>query len=33
MIRELTDADLRAVFDYLQSIPAIRNALPGPLPR
>jgi hypothetical protein len=33
MIRELTDADLRAVFDYLRSIPAIRNAVPEPLPR
>jgi hypothetical protein len=33
MIRELTDADLGAVFAYLQSIPAIRNRVPEPLPR
>jgi mono/diheme cytochrome c family protein len=30
--RNLTDADLAAVFAYLQSIPAIRNRVPEPLP-
>ena len=28
MIRILSDADLRAVFAYLQSIPPIRNVVP-----
>lgn len=32
MIGQLTDADLRAVFAYLQSIPAIANKVPEPLP-
>jgi hypothetical protein len=32
MIRELTDDDLHAVFAYLQSIPAITNRVPEPLP-
>lgn len=32
MIRNLTDDDLRAVFAFLQSIPAIRNKVPEPLP-
>jgi hypothetical protein len=32
MIRELDDSDLRAVFAYLQSIPAIANRVPEPLP-
>jgi hypothetical protein len=32
MIAKLTDADLRAVFAYLQSIPAVRNKVPEPLP-
>ncbi|MDO1500484.1 diheme cytochrome c-553 [Winogradskyella maritima] len=27
----LTDADLEAIFNYLKSIPAIENAVPGPL--
>jgi mono/diheme cytochrome c family protein len=30
--RNLTDADLEAVFSYLQTIPAIRNRVPEPLP-
>ena len=30
MIRSLPDADLRAVFAYLQSVPPIRNAVPAP---
>jgi hypothetical protein len=32
MIKNLTDDDLRAVFSYLQSIPAITNKVPEPLP-
>jgi hypothetical protein len=28
MYRNFTDADLEAIFAYLQSIPAIRNKLP-----
>lgn len=32
MIRNLTDADLKAVFAYLQSIPAVANKVPEPLP-
>lgn len=32
MIRNLTDDDLRAVFAFLQSIPAIANRVPEPLP-
>jgi cytochrome c553 len=32
MINKLTDADLAAVFAYLQSIPAIANKVPEPLP-
>src|SRR5262245_41373886 len=32
MIRQLTDDDLKAVFAYLQSIPAVRNQVPEPLP-
>jgi hypothetical protein len=28
MYRHFTDADLEAIFAYLQSIPAIRNKLP-----
>jgi hypothetical protein len=27
-----TDEDLEAIFAYLQSIPAIRNRVPEPLP-
>ena len=30
---QLTDSDLRAVFAYLQSIPAIRNKVPAPIDR
>jgi len=32
MIRTLTDEDLGAIFAYLQSIPAIANKVPEPLP-
>jgi hypothetical protein len=28
----LTDGDLKAVFAYLKTIPAIRNKVPDPLP-
>jgi mono/diheme cytochrome c family protein len=31
MYKDLTDADLRAMFAYLQSIPAINNMAPPPL--
>lgn len=31
MYRNATDADLRAIFAYLQSIPAVRNRVPLPL--
>jgi mono/diheme cytochrome c family protein len=31
MIRQATDEDLRAIFAYLQSIPAIRNRVPQPI--
>ncbi|MEQ8766719.1 MAG: diheme cytochrome c-553 [Planctomycetota bacterium] len=31
MYRQATDADLRAVFAYLQSIPAIQNRVPQPI--
>lgn len=31
MIREATDEDLRAIFAYLQSIPAVSNRVPQPL--
>jgi mono/diheme cytochrome c family protein len=30
--RNMTDADLEAVFAYLQSIPPIKNRVPAPLP-
>jgi mono/diheme cytochrome c family protein len=30
--RNFTDADLEAIFSYLQSVPAIRNRVPEPLP-
>jgi len=30
--RNMTDADLEAVFSYLQTVPAIRNRVPEPLP-
>lgn len=32
MYRNLTDEDLNAIFAYLQSIPAIKNKVPEPLP-
>ncbi len=32
MYRNFTDEDLAAIFTYLQSIPAIRNRVPEPLP-
>jgi mono/diheme cytochrome c family protein len=28
---QLTDADLKAIFAYLHSVPSIRNAVPGPV--
>ena len=31
-VAALTDADLSALFAYLRSIPAIRNAVPDPVP-
>ena len=31
-IANMTDEDLRSVFAYLRSIPAIKNAVPEPLP-
>lgn len=31
MYRQATDEDLRAVFAYLQTIPAIRNRVPAPV--
>jgi hypothetical protein len=30
--KELSDADLEAIFAYLQSLPPIRNKVPEPLP-
>lgn len=32
MYKNLTDEDLNAIFSYLQSIPAIKNKVPEPLP-
>jgi hypothetical protein len=32
MCKNLTDEDLKAIFSYLQSIPAIENRVPEPLP-
>ena len=32
MYRNFTDADLEAIFSYLQTIPAIKNRVPEPLP-
>jgi mono/diheme cytochrome c family protein len=32
MYRNFSDADLEAIFAYLQSIPAVRNRVPEPLP-
>jgi hypothetical protein len=31
MIRQATDEDLRAIFEYLQSIPPIQNRVPQPI--
>ncbi len=31
-ITNLTDADLKSVFAYLRTIPAVRNRVPDPLP-
>jgi mono/diheme cytochrome c family protein len=32
MYKHFTDADLEAIFTYLQSIPPVRNRVPEPLP-
>ena len=32
MYKHFTDADLEAIFTYLQTIPAVRNRVPEPLP-
>jgi mono/diheme cytochrome c family protein len=32
MYKHFTDADLQAIFSYLQAIPAIHNRVPEPLP-
>ena len=32
MYKHFTDTDLDAIFSYLQSIPAIRNKVPEPMP-
>ena len=32
LIGQLTDDDMRAVFTYLQSVPAILNKVPEPQP-
>lgn len=32
MYKDVTDADLRAIFAYLQSLPPINNLVPPPLP-
>ena len=31
MIRNLTDADLRGIFAYLQSLPPVNNRVPQPV--
>jgi hypothetical protein len=31
-IRQLTDGDLKAIWAFLQSLPAVENAVPDPLP-
>ena len=31
-VSQFTDDELKAMFAYLQSIPAIKNAVPEPLP-
>ena len=30
--KHFNDADLEAIFAYLQSIPAVKNRVPAPLP-
>ena len=32
MYKNFTDADLAAIFTYLQSIPAVKNRVPDPCP-
>jgi hypothetical protein len=32
MYKNFTDADLAAIFMYLQSIPPVKNRVPEPLP-
>jgi hypothetical protein len=32
MVGKLTDQDLRAVFAYLKTLPAVKNRVPQPLP-
>ena len=32
MYKQFTDADLSAIFAYLQSIPAVKNHVPEPTP-
>jgi hypothetical protein len=32
MIGTLTDQDLKAVFAYLRTIPAVKNRVPQPIP-
>jgi hypothetical protein len=32
MYKNFTDADLEAIFSYLQTIPALKNRVPEPLP-
>jgi hypothetical protein len=31
-LSNLTDADLKAAFAYLRTIPAVKNRVPDPLP-
>jgi hypothetical protein len=32
MYKHFTDADIELIFGYLQSIPAVQNRVPEPLP-
>ncbi len=32
MYKHFTDADLEAIFSFLQTIPAVKNRVPEPLP-
>jgi hypothetical protein len=32
LIGKMTDDDLRAMFAYLKSLPAVPNLVPGPIP-